>query len=162
MKAEDTLIVIFRHHIWANLELLAVCTELTDEQLDTSIVGSYGSVIETLRHIVKAERSYLSRISTGEPYQSSEDEAPLDFDQMRAILTETGQSFIEWAPRVQPEDSVTVDWDGVMRAVPKTILLSQVINHGKEHREQIKTILTQLGIQPPDLQGWDYFNAHDS
>jgi len=43
------------------------------------------------------------------------------------------------------------------RNVPKTILLTQVINHATEHREQIKAILTELGIEPPDLQGWSYF-----
>jgi len=34
-----------------------------------------------------------------------------------------------------------------------------VINHATEHRAQIMAILTQLGIQPPDLDGWSYFEA---
>jgi uncharacterized damage-inducible protein DinB len=42
--------------------------------------------------------------------------------------------------------------------VPKTILLTQAINHATEHRAQIMAILTQLGIQPPDLDGWSYFD----
>jgi uncharacterized damage-inducible protein DinB len=45
--------------------------------------------------------------------------------------------------------------------VPKTILLTQVINHATEHREQIKAILTESGIQPPDLQCWAYFDEAD-
>jgi hypothetical protein len=48
-----------------------------------------------------------------------------------------------------------------LRAVPKTIILTQVINHATEHREQVKTILTQSGIEPPDLQSWAYYVALD-
>jgi uncharacterized damage-inducible protein DinB len=42
--------------------------------------------------------------------------------------------------------------------VPKTIILTQVINHATEHRAQVMVLLTQLGIEPPDLQGWTYFD----
>ena len=52
----------------------------------------------------------------------------------------------------------TIDWDGEPRDVLKTILLTQAINHATEHRAQIMTILTQLGIQPPNLDSWSYFD----
>jgi uncharacterized damage-inducible protein DinB len=32
----------------------------------------------------------------------------------------------------------------------------QIINHATEHREQIKSMLTSLGITPPSIDGWDY------
>jgi uncharacterized damage-inducible protein DinB len=32
----------------------------------------------------------------------------------------------------------------------------QVINHATEHREQIKSMLSSLGVTPPDIDGWDY------
>ena len=59
---------------------------------------------------------------------------------------------------MKAEDTVQVDWDSTVRDVPKTTILAQVINHATEHREQVKAILTQLGIEPPDLQGWSYFD----
>jgi uncharacterized damage-inducible protein DinB len=37
------------------------------------------------------------------------------------------------------------------------LILIQAINHGTEHRSQVATILTQLGIQPPGMDGWTYF-----
>ena len=70
----------------------------------------------------------------------------------------TGAGLIEWAPKVQAGDTVQVDWDGTPRDVPKTIILTQAINHATEHRAQIMAILTQLGIQPPELDGWSYFD----
>jgi uncharacterized damage-inducible protein DinB len=39
-------------------------------------------------------------------------------------------------------DTVRIDWDGTPRDVPKTILLTQAINHATEHRAQIMAILT--------------------
>ncbi len=41
---------------------------------------------------------------------------------------------------------------------PRPILLTQVINHATEHRAQIMAILTQLGIEPPELDAWTYFD----
>jgi uncharacterized damage-inducible protein DinB len=38
-----------------------------------------------------------------------------------------------------------------------SLLLLQAVNHGTEHRSQIATILTQLGVEPPEMDGWTYF-----
>ena len=51
--------------------------------------------------------------------------------------------------------------DPAPRAVPLVVLLTQAINHATEHRSQIMATLTQLGITPPDLDGWTYFAEHD-
>jgi uncharacterized damage-inducible protein DinB len=81
--------------------------------------------------------------------------------EMLESLRTTGTGLIEWAVKVQADDTVTVDWEGTPREVPKTIILTQIINHATEHREQIKAIMTELGIEPPDLQGWAYFDETD-
>ncbi len=80
--------------------------------------------------------------------------------EMLESVRTSGAGLIEWAPKVQADDTVQVDWeDGTLRDVPKAIYLTQVINHATEHRAQIMAILTQLGIQPPDLDSWSYFEA---
>ena len=79
---------------------------------------------------------------------------------MAESLHHSGEGLIEWAPKVQATDSVEVQWDNEpLVHVPKAVLLTQAINHATEHRAQIMAILTQLGIQPPDLDGWSYFEA---
>lgn len=161
MKASDSLTTLYRHNLWANLKLLEACVGLNDEQLAASIPGSRGSIRETLAHIVTSERSYFSRISTGERYIGPADAPPMTFEEMMESLRTTGQGLIEWASKVQAEDTVQIDWDGTPRAVPKTIILAQVINHATEHREQIKATMTELGIEPPDLQSWAYFDELD-
>ena len=39
------------------------------------------------------------------------------------------------------------------------VVMLQAINHATEHREQIKSMLSSLGITPPDIDGWDYAEA---
>ena len=80
---------------------------------------------------------------------------------MMESVRETGSGLIEWALKVKAEDKVRIDWEGTPREVPKTIILTQAINHATEHRAQIMVILTQLGIQPPDLDSWTYFDELD-
>jgi uncharacterized damage-inducible protein DinB len=161
MNNSDTLTILFSHHLWANLSLLEICSGLSDEQLGASIPGTYGSIRDTLQHIVTAEKSYFSRISTGQIYRWPKGALPLTIAEMIESARTTGAGLIEWAPRVQAGDQVEIDWDGMPRDVPKTILLTQAINHASEHRAQIMAILTQIGIQPPELDGWTYFDGLD-
>jgi uncharacterized damage-inducible protein DinB len=158
MKATDSLTTLFSHHLWANLRLLERCAGLSSEQLDATISGTFGSIRDTLQHFVTSEQSYFSRISTGQPRRRPEDAPPLTMAEMVESLRTTGFGLIEWAPKVQADDTVEIDWEGTPRDVPKAIILTQIINHATEHRSQIMTIMTQLGIQPPDLQGWEYFD----
>jgi uncharacterized damage-inducible protein DinB len=158
----ETLETIFSHNLWANLRLFEECNKLTDEQLDTSIIGVFGSIRDTLLHIVKAEQGYFSRISTGKRYSYPEDTSQMTISDMVAAVKITGESFIEWASKIKEFDTVRIDWDGTPRDVPKTIILNQVINHATEHRSQIMSIMTQIGIEPPDVSSWSYFDEIES
>src|SRR2546422_706746 len=42
----------FGHHTWANLSVLDVCSALPEERLTTPVPAIYGSILDTLRHIV--------------------------------------------------------------------------------------------------------------
>ncbi len=161
MKTADTLTTLFGHNLWANIRLLERCADLTDEQMAATMSSSRGSIRETLEHIVTSERSYFSRISTGQPYRRPEAEPPMTIADMMESIRTTGEGLIAWAGRVKADDTVQLDWDGVPREVPKTIILNQVINHATEHREQVKAILTELGIEPPELSSWSYFDELD-
>lgn len=165
MQPYPILETLFRHNLWANLQLLEVCRPLSEEQLQATVVGVYGSIGETWQHMARSERSYFSRISTGQPYRHPDGAPPLTFAELAESLRHTGEGLIEWAPKVQADERVEVQWDnnGIQGPVqvPKAVILTQVINHATEHRAQIMAILTALGIQPPELDSWGYFEAHD-
>ncbi len=50
--------------------------------------------------------------------------------------------------------------DGKRYEMAATVVLIQAINHATEHRSQINTIRTHLGLEPLDLDGWAYADAH--
>ena len=39
------------------------------------------------------------------------------------------------------------------------VRLAQVLHHGTDHRSQICTALTSIGIEPPDVDVWSYAEA---
>jgi uncharacterized damage-inducible protein DinB len=161
MKPIDTLTTLFSHNLWANVRLLERCAELSSEQLDAAIPGTFGSIRDTLQHIVTAEQSYFSRISTGQPYRRPQGAPPMTLAEMVDAARTSGRGLIEWASEVQATDTVQLDWDGTAREVPKTVLLTQVINHATEHRAQIMAIMTQKGVEPPELSSWAYFDERE-
>jgi uncharacterized damage-inducible protein DinB len=46
--------------------------------------------------------------------------------------------------------------DGSESHAPAGIRLAQALHHGTDHRSQICTALTNLGIEPPAIDVWDY------
>jgi uncharacterized damage-inducible protein DinB len=158
MKSMDTLTTIFSHNLWANEKLIDSCADLSIEQLNTPFLGTYGSIYDTFRHIARAEQSYFSRISTGLQYQHPEGADEMTLLEIKESLIKTGTGLINWAKKIQAKDKVLIDWDGIPREVTKVILLNQAINHATEHRAQIMVIMTQLGVAPPSLDSWTYFD----
>jgi uncharacterized damage-inducible protein DinB len=49
--------------------------------------------------------------------------------------------------------------DGSETHAPLGVRLAQAIHHGTDHRSQICTALTTLGIEPPWIDVWDYAEA---
>jgi uncharacterized damage-inducible protein DinB len=50
----------FAHHVWATQPQVDACLALSPQQLGTAVPGTYGSILETARHLVGADSSYLS------------------------------------------------------------------------------------------------------
>lgn len=158
-RGEDDLplVALFRHNLWANLRLLEACASLDEEQLAATFTGTYGSIYDTLTHILRAEQGYLRRLSGKQRAEPLRREDYPDVEALRAHARFSGEGLIEVAASVQASDVLQIEWDdGRMVPVPASLLLTQAINHATEHRAQVMTILTQRGIDPPDLSGWQY------
>lgn len=161
MNDHEIISTLFRHNLWANTRLFEACAKLTEDQLNHKILGTYGSIHDTLAHIARSEAGYLHRIKTGQPLHRDAGAPVPAIADLFASVRESGQALVDVAPSVAADDSVTIDWEGSPRAVPCVILLTQAINHATEHRSQIMATLTQIGIEPPSLDGWTYFAVED-
>ena len=146
----------FGHHHWATLQLLDVCGSLTDDQLATAVPGTFGSILDTSRHLVGAERSYLF-VCTGAALPEVE-EVGMTMADLRAAMEPTGDAWAAFlATDPDPELTVTRQRDdGTRSHAPLGIRLAQVVHHGTDHRSQIATALTSIGITPPEMDVWDF------
>jgi uncharacterized damage-inducible protein DinB len=147
----------FGHHVWATLTIIDSCAQLTPEQLASAVPGTYGSIIETLRHLVGADTSYLWLLSGGE-VQVLDEEGGADLATLRATMDASGRDWTRVLERGIDPDVVVVRnrEDGSSSSAPLGIRLAQVVHHGTDHRSQVCTALTTLGVTPPAIDVWDY------
>ncbi len=148
---------LVRHNTWANVRLLDVCTGLTDEQLDTPAEGTYGSIRKTLIHLLGAEESYLFRVTGERPEPHLQEDVWLGFDVLRVRAEDAGAAFERVVLHDDPERIVR--WrtrEGDDAAMPVGLFVVQAMHHGNEHRSQIATVMTHVGVEPPELSGWLY------
>ncbi len=154
----SVLTVLFRYNVWANLKLLDFCEGLTNEQLNATAVGGYGSIRDTLLHIVDAELLYV-HLGQGRPRP-----VPLRWDAGFAVLKDivrrAAEELLELAIAARADTIVReMQSDGSIEEYRLASMMVQAITHSTEHRTQISTILTQLGLEPPDLSAWNYMWA---
>lgn len=151
---ENFLEKIFEHNNWANLQIIQVCLALSDEQLDAEPQSAMkGSIRLTLQHLVAAQHSYLRTLTL--PLELRREAFTVEFNELQESLQKSGDGLLALArgeqkpltPQLQTRDGHLADpW----------VLMVQIINHATEHREQIKSMLSSLGVTPPDIDGWDY------
>jgi uncharacterized damage-inducible protein DinB len=146
---------IVEHNNWANLQIIQDCSTLSDEQLDAEPgLGTKGSIRITLWHLIAAQQRYLTHLS-GVDHQSYWESAP-SFDELEQASISTGDGLLALVRNGNgkfPTTQIEVK-DGHL--VEPWVVMVQVINHAAEHREQIKSLLTFLGVTPPKIDGWSY------
>lgn len=150
----------FAHHIWATERLIDACSELTREQLTTEVPGTYGSIIYTLGHLVGADGWYLT-FFRDDAVEIKEDEEPT-LDDFRSAVSSNGKGWMQLLDEGLDPDRDVVERgdDGAEFHAPLGIRLAQVVHHGTDHRSQICTALTSLGIRPPLIDLWDFGEAN--
>ena len=147
----------FNHHVWATLRLLDACGELTPEQLAASVPGTYGSILDTLRHTVAADCGYLWVLTAEKHPRIEDDEEPtMGLSDLREAMVDNGPAWMALLASDLDPDRVVVRHrdDGTTSAAPVGVRLAQAIHHGTDHRSQVCTALTSLGIEPPEIDAW--------
>lgn len=150
----------FMFNCWANLRLLDACEQLSDAQLDATMIGTYGSIRETLVHFLSSEEGYVRRWNFTGPAPTP----PLKefttfpgFDVLRQRAERSGKELLAVAEKADLSEVLHLD-DGTYHA-PVIVVLIQAVDHGIDHRSQIATLMSQQGIEPPVLDAWAYNDA---
>jgi uncharacterized damage-inducible protein DinB len=155
--AEHMLVKLFEHNNWANLQIIQACSALSDEQLDAEPQSAtIGSIRRTLVHLVASQQGYLSLLTL--PVEARHDARPA-FAELQQAASISGEGLLALA-RDEPGKHLNTQLrttDGYL--VEPWVVMVQVINHATEHREQISSMLSALGVTPPVLDGWSYGEA---
>ncbi len=147
----------FAHHVWATLRLVDTCLALSPQQLETAVPGTYGSILDTLRHCIGSDARDLFVAAGDRGSIIQEDEMHLS--ELRAAMESNGHAWSRLLAQDLDPDAVLneVDEDdGYERNIAMGIELAAVLQHGTDHRSQVCTVLTALGVEPPHIDVLDY------
>ncbi len=143
------------HHVWATERLIDACRSLTPEQLATPAAGTYGSILDTFRHLVITDCWYLT-FFRDEP-QALEEGAEPGLDELKSVISANGLAWMALlATGPDGETDMVEHGDGWDFHSPLGFRLAQVIQHGTDHRSQICTALTSFDVEPPAIDLWAY------
>ena len=156
---DATLMQFILYNNWANGKLLQACQNLSEDQLNAMIPGAYGTIRDTLEHIIQGEEFYVELLTGNRPKPSFQWASKPALTEMKAYGAQVGEALVEAIQRIRPTDPVHEEDQGKTFHYQALAVFIQIINHGVEHRTNITTILNQ-GLQtPPDVDGWGYLAA---
>lgn len=141
---------------------LEACRNLSDEQLATDVAGTYGRLDQTLVHLARAQGGYLRTLTDWQPGPEHRLEADDPFpgvDQIGEHMHFTGKRLIEVARSASANRVLEGSWGDEPYRLPEWVVLLQAAYHATEHRQQIATMLTRLGIEPPEPDLWAYWDT---
>ena len=146
---------LYDYGYWANRKLFAVIAELTPEEFTRQVGGSYGSVRNTLVHVLSAEWGWLDRCGGRErgPRLNAE-----DYPTPAALIEKWGSveaHVREFLSGLRDADlSREVEFAlgaGPKYRMPVGQLLQHGANHAVHHRGQVALLLRMLGRTPGDF-----------
>lgn len=144
---------LINYTYWARDRVLNAADAVTDEQFITVVTSSFGSLRDTLVHVLSAESIWLSRWK-GEVRSGMLSAA--DFPNCAAVRNawqEEERRMRSFFETVNDEGlAKVIDYralNGQPFSSPLFQMLQHVVNHGSYHRGQVTTLLRQHGAAPP-------------
>jgi uncharacterized damage-inducible protein DinB len=144
---------LYDYSYWANRKIFSVLTQLTPEQFTQNVAGSYGSVRNTLVHILSAEWGWLDRCGgpARGPALKAEDFPTVDslIDTWTTVEAHLG-SFLATLTDADLLRSIEFKLPASDRAQVMRLgdLMQHGANHGVHHRGQVALLLRVLGHVP--------------
>jgi uncharacterized damage-inducible protein DinB len=144
----------FEYGYWANRKLFAIVGQLTPAEFTRDVAGSYGSVRNTLVHMLSAEWGWIARCGGPERGPALKaGEYPTFETLVEKWLTVEGYVYEFLRSLTDADLSRPIEFDlgrGV-RMSPVGELLEHAANHSVHHRGQVALLLRVLGRAPGNI-----------
>jgi uncharacterized damage-inducible protein DinB len=160
MTVKD-LQTLYDYGYWADRKLFEVISQIPTEQFTQAVGGSYGSIRNTLVHIMSAEWGWLERCGGAKRGPKLKG---TDYPTVQSV-TETWnkieKSVGEFLSTLKDEDVVRdaeyLNDKGEKRGMPLGELMQHAANHGTHHRGQVAMMLRMLGHTPGNIDILFYY-----
>jgi uncharacterized damage-inducible protein DinB len=143
---------LYDYHYWANRKLLGAVSALTTEQFTQDVGGSYGSIRNTLVHVLSAEWGWLDRCG-GPP--RGERLKPEDYPTLESVVETWNRverdmrAFLAGLTEVELSRDVEFAFgDTPKHSIPVSGLLEHAAIHAAHHRGQVSLLMRMLGFAP--------------
>lgn len=162
MVSPNVLRELYDYNYWACDQQLAVCATLSEEQLTRPLGSSFGSLRDTLKHLLGAEWVWLERFNGGNPRGVPWLKETETLDAIRARWESVEADMRRYLAALKPE-ALTVpltyqNFKGETWTYPLWQCLLHLVNHGTYHRGQVTMALRQLGSTPPGIDFLVYYD----
>jgi len=133
---------------WANRRVLDAAAALPEADRQRDLGGSFGSLHDTLVHVLWGERGWLQFWREGAFVPGSTPGEYRDADSLRAAWNDHDASFMAFVGDVS-ETSLAAEHIVDDERYSLADLVAHLFNHSSYHRGQIALLLRQLGHRPP-------------
>jgi uncharacterized damage-inducible protein DinB len=157
VMSSSLLEAAFAHHVWATVRVIDACLVLSAEELETSVPGTRGPILETLHHVVAGDTEDLFILTGDRAFDV--DVEHMSLAEARVLMERNESGWAEFISRSLDPDAMVreVDkTDGYERWAPVGFRLAASLDHGTDHRSQICTALTTLGVEPPKIDVYGF------
>ena len=138
--------------------------KISDEQWNASVISSFGSIQETVLHVISAENAWVERFHKKENVVRFEDEFQGTREEHIALWknsSEQFKNFVTSFDETKLNDEFSFKrFNGAPSSAKYYQAFAHAINHATYHRGQIVTMLRQVGfagLQSTDLIGYYRF-----
>ena len=152
MAATSLLDAAFAHHVWATIQVVDACEQLSPDQLRHNVPGTRGPIVDTLVHLVESDEFDLAIVERRD-LARVEDVGP-EFEALREAMRRNGAGWSAYLSRSPDPDELVIEvdpTDGFRRVASIGMRMAATLDHGTDHRSQICTALTTLGVRPPQI-----------
>ena len=151
----DHMLLLYDYNYWANARILEALENLSNEQLNAPTTNGYGSLRETLVHMLSAEWMWRRRWQGTSPTTRLNSD---DFPTLASICTrwhEEERQMRAFLVTLHDEDLARVvlykNTAGEEYGLPLWQMMFHLLNHSTQHRREIAMVLTELGHSPGEL-----------
>ena len=153
MDLLDSLRMMAGYNHWMNERLYVICAGLSDEERKRDRRAFFRSIHGTLNHLLLTDRGWLARFNRKPwPFPALDQELYADFDELRRERGRTDREIEEFLAGIAPERlDAPLGYENYAEEKfthPLGPAIVHLFNHQTNHRGQLTTLLTQLGIDP--------------